>query len=154
MAAERKIVATNRKARHDYFIEESYEAGIVLVGTELKAVRSGGVNLRDGFVQIRQGEAWLLEVHITAHPQTGIWAHEPKRARKLLLHRREIDRLEHDAQERGYTIVPLQMYLVGKRVKVEIAIVRGKRLYDKRHTIAERDEDRRLRREWKEFEKS
>lgn len=149
-----KVVATNRKARHEYFIEEIYEAGISLTGSEIKSIRDGKVSLQEGYVQIRQGEAWLVEVHISPYEQAGVWTHEPKRSRKLLLHRREIDRLESDTQERGHTIIPLRMYLKGRHAKVEIALVRGKRQYDKRHVIAKRDETRRLRREWKEFGKS
>jgi len=148
-----KVVATNRKARHEYFIEDTYEAGIALTGTEIKSVRAGQVSLREGYVQVRNGELWLVDVHISPYEQGGQWTPEPTRARKLLLHRKEIARISSTVQERGYTIVPLRMYLRGKRAKVEIGIVRGKRQYDKRATIAKRDEDRRLRREWKEFEK-
>ncbi len=153
MTRDIKVIATNRKARHEYHIEDTYEAGIALKGTEIKSIRAGRVSLREGYVQIRHGEAWLLEVHIAPYDQAGMWTHEPKRPRKLLLHQREIDRLERDTQEQGITIVPLRMYLVGKYAKVEIAVARGKRLYDKRQTIANRDEKRRLQREWKEFGK-
>lgn len=148
-----KVVATNSKARHDYFIEDTYEAGVALSGTEIKSVRAGQVSLREGYVQIRNGELWLIEVHIASYSQAGLWDHDPKRPRKLLLQRREITRIETVVHERGYTIVPLRMYLKGKRAKVEIGIVRGKRQYDKRAAIAKRDEDRQMRREWKEFER-
>lgn len=146
-------LATNRKARHEYFIEDTYEAGIVLQGSEIKSIRAGRVSLAEGYVAIRDNELWLFEVHIAAYEQAGLWTHDPKRPRKLLLHRAQIDRLASTVRERGYTIVPLRMYLKGKRAKLEIGVARGKRQYDKREAIARRDEDRRLRREWKEFEK-
>lgn len=148
-----KIVATNRKARHEYFIEDTYEAGIVLTGTEIKSVRAGHVSLKEGYVHPRAGELWLVDVHIAPYAQAGHWMPDPKRNRKLLLHRREIDRIVQSIQERGYTLVPLRMYLKGRRAKVEIGVVRGKRQYDKRATIAKRDADRRIRRELKEFGK-
>lgn len=149
--AEIKVVATNRKAHYEYFIEDRYEAGIVLTGTEIKSVRNSHVSLKEGYAAVRQGELWLLDVHISAYEQAGQWTHDPKRPRKLLMHRREIDRLHSAVQERGYTIVPLRMYIKGKLAKVEIALVKGKRQYDKREAIAKRDSERRIRREWKEF---
>jgi SsrA-binding protein len=149
---EGKVVASNRKAYHDYFLEDTYEAGIVLTGTEIKSVRAGRVNLRDGFVQIRQGEAWLVNVHISPYDFGNRENHEPRRDRKLLLHRQEIRKLQSKVSERGWTIVPLKMYLKDGRAKVEIALVRGKRLYDKKDAIAERDADRELRRTIKEWE--
>lgn len=148
-----KNVATNRKARHEYFIDDTYEAGIVLTGTEIKSVRAGSVSLNEGYVQVSNGEAWLYEVHIAQYEQAGQWTHNPKRTRKLLLHRKEIIRLQNSTQERGYTIVPLRMYIKGRIAKVEIGVARGKRQYDKREVIAQRDADRSLRREWKEFGK-
>ncbi|MGC8780937.1 MAG: SsrA-binding protein SmpB [Anaerolineae bacterium] len=148
-----KVVATNRKAYHDYFLEDTYEAGIVLTGTEIKSVRAGRVNLRDGFVQIRQGEAWLINVHISPYDFGNRENHEPRRERKLLLHRQEIRKLQSKVSERGWTIVPLRMYLRDGRAKVEIALVRGKRLYDKKDAIAERDAERELRRTIKEWER-
>jgi SsrA-binding protein len=147
------VVATNRKARHDYFIEDRYEAGIALKGSEIKSVRAGHVSLREGYVTVHRNELWLMDVHIAQYDQAGHWTHNPTRPRKLLLHRREIDRLARDAQERGYTIVPLRMYILGKYAKVEIGLARGKRQYDKRRTIAKRDAKRRIQREWKEFRK-
>lgn len=141
-----KPVATNRKALHDYFIEDSYEAGIALTGTEIKSVRAARVNLRDGFVQIKNREAWLLNVHISPYDFGNRENHEPRRERKLLLHRQEIRKLQSKVAERGWTIVPLSMYLKDGRAKVEIALVRGKRLYDKRDAVAERDMDRDLQR--------
>jgi SsrA-binding protein len=145
-----KPVASNRKALHDYFIEDSYEAGIALTGTEIKSARAGRVNLRDGFVQIRRGEAWLLNVHISPYDFGNRENHEPRRERRLLLHKQEIRKLLSKVSERGWTIVPLRMYLKDGRAKVEIALVRGKRLYDKRDAVAERDMERELRRTVKE----
>jgi len=145
-SGEMKQVASNRKALHDYFIEDTYEAGIALTGTEIKSVRAARVNLRDGFVQIRNGEAWLLNVHISPYDFGNRENHEPRRERKLLLHRQELRRLYSKVAERGWTIVPLRMYLREGRAKLEIALVRGKRLYDKKDAIAERDADRELRR--------
>jgi len=138
-----RTVATNRKARHDYFIDETYETGIVLTGTEIKSVRAGRVNLRDSYVQVKNGELWLIDTHIAPYKQAGRSSHEPKRPRKLLMHRREIDRLQGKVQEKGYTIIPLRLYFRNdKWVKVEIALARGKRLYDKRRAIRERDAQR------------
>ncbi len=148
---EMKSIATNRKALHDYFIEDTYEAGIVLTGTEIKSARAARVNLRDGFVLIRNGEAWLLNVHISPYDFGNRENHEPLRERKLLLHRKEIAKLRSKVAERGWTIVPLRMYLKEGRAKVEIALVRGKRLYDKRDAMAERDSDREMLREVKDY---
>jgi SsrA-binding protein len=150
---EVKQVATNRKAYHDYFLEDTYEAGIALTGTEIKSVRAARVNLRDGFVQLRNGEAWLVNVHISPYDFGNRENHEPRRERKLLLHRQEIRKLQSKVSERGWTIVPLRLYLKDGRAKVEIALVRGKRLYDKKDAIAERDADRELRRAVKEWDR-
>jgi SsrA-binding protein len=146
-----KVIATNRKAYHDYEVIETLEAGIVLTGTEIKSIRAGKVNLTDGFVLIREGEAWLLNVHIAPYSHGARDNHEPKRERKLLLHRYEINRLATKVAERGWTIVPLRLYLRNNRAKVEIGLVRGKRLYDKRAAIARRDAERELERELKEY---
>jgi SsrA-binding protein len=143
-------VATNRKALHDYFVEDTLEAGIALTGTEIKSVRGHRVNLRDGFVQIKNGDAWLLNVHISPYDFGNRENHEPRRERRLLLHKQEIRKLLSKVSERGWTIVPLRMYIKEGRAKVEIALVRGKRLYDKRDAVAERDMDRELRRTVKE----
>ena len=145
-----KVVATNRKAGRDFYLEERHEAGLVLMGTEIKSIRAGRVNLSDGYVQPRDGELWLLNVHIAPYDPSGRYGHEPRRPRKLLLHRREIDRLTSRVQERGYTIVPVRLYLRGGRAKVEIALARGKRKYDKRQAIAEREAQRQVERELKE----
>jgi SsrA-binding protein len=140
-------VATNRKARHEYFIEESFEAGIVLTGTEIKSVRAGKVSLQEGFVLIKNGEAWLLNVNIAQYEQGNRYNHEERRDRKLLLNRREIATLYEAAIRRGYTLVPLRVYINDRgRAKVEVGVARGKQLHDKRDTIAKRDTERDLRR--------
>lgn len=150
MKNEIKAVASNRKAYHDYHIDQDYEAGIALVGTEIKSVRAGQVNLRDGYVQIREGEAWLMNVHIAPYDHANRENHEPRRDRKLLLHKREIARLQSKVQEKGFTIVPLRVYIKGNKAKVEIALARGKRQYDKRAAIASRDSERHIQREFRE----
>jgi SsrA-binding protein len=138
----RKVIATNRKARHDYHIDATYEAGIVLTGTEVKALRAGRAQLVDGYIAIDRGEAWLEAVHIPEYSQ-GTWTnHAPRRKRKLLLHREEIDRLGAKTREKGFTIVPLQLYWSDGRAKVEIALARGKKEYDKRHALRERQDRR------------
>jgi SsrA-binding protein len=140
-------IANNRKAYHDYFIDESYEAGIVLTGSEIKSARNGRVNLRGGYIQIRDGEAWLYDVHISPYEQSGTYFnHEPTRARKLLLHRREIERLRGQVREKGLTLVPLRMYFKGRVAKLEIGLARGKKNYDKRDAIADRDAKRQIER--------
>jgi len=142
-----KVVATNRKAYHDYSIDQEYEAGIALTGTEIKSVRAGQVNLRDSYVQIRNGEAWLVGTHIAAYDPASRENHDPRRDRRLLLHKRELAKLATHVQEKGFTIVPLRVYLKGNKAKVEIALAKGKRLYDKRNAIAERDAERQVERE-------
>ncbi len=146
-----KVVATNRKARFEYTIEDRYEAGIALTGTEIKSVRAGAVSLGEGFVIVRNGELWLMDVHIATYEQAGQSTHDARRPRKLLMHRDEISRIQRAVQERGYTIVPLRMYIKGRYAKVEIAVAKGKAQYDKREAIAERDAKRRVRRELKEY---
>ena len=134
----RKVVAQNRKARHDFAIEDTYEAGLVLVGTEVKSLREGRASLVDGFVDIEGHEAWLHGVHIPEYTQ-GTWTnHSARRKRKLLLNRDEIDKIERRVNERGLTIVPLSLYFKDGRAKIEIAIAKGKKTYDKRHALAER----------------
>jgi len=138
----RKVVATNRKARHDYLIEDVYEAGLVLTGTEVKALRAGRASLVDGFGTISNGEAWLEGVHIPEYSQ-GTWNnHAPRRRRKLLLHRDEIQRILLDTRESGHTLVPLQLYFLNGRAKIEIAVAKGKKNYDKRQTLRERQDKR------------
>ena len=146
----RKVIARNRRALHDYHIEDTYEAGLVLTGTEVKSLRMGRASLVDGFAQISDGEAWLHNVHIPEYIQ-GTWTnHAPRRIRKLLLHRSEIERLLRQTQEQGLTLIPLELYFKDGNVKVEIALARGKRTYDKRQDLAKRDAaremDRALRR--------
>lgn len=142
-----KIISKNRKADHDYHLEERYHAGIVLMGSEIKSVRANRINLREGFVQERDGELWLLNVHISTYEQAARFGHtDPMRPRKLLLHRREIAQIISRIRERGYTVVPTMVYLERGRAKVEIALARGKKLYDKREAIAKRDADRQIRR--------
>ncbi len=141
-----KTLATNRKAYHDYYIEETYEAGIALTGTEIKSVRAGSVNLRDSYAQVKNGEVWLLNTHIAPYEPASRQNVDPYRDRKLLLHRREIHRLYGRVQEKGYTLVPLRMYLKKNRVKVEIGLARGKRQYDKRDAISKREAAREMER--------
>ncbi|KUP95515.1 SsrA-binding protein SmpB [Thermobifida cellulosilytica] len=141
-----KLIAQNRRARHDYHIEDTYEAGLVLTGTEVKSLRAGRASLVDGFAQIRNGEAWLHNVHIPEYT-LGTWTnHAARRPRKLLLHREQIAKLDAKTQEAGRTLVPLSLYFRDGRAKVEIALARGKREYDKRHDIAEREAKREMER--------
>jgi SsrA-binding protein len=143
---DRKIIAQNKKARHDYSILDVYEAGLVLKGTEVKSLRQGRASLVDGFATIDDGEMYLRNVHIPEYTQ-GSWTnHEPRRTRKLLLHREEIGRLIGRTQESGLTIVPLSLYFLDGKVKVELALARGKRTYDKRQDMARRDADREVAR--------
>ena len=138
----RKLVASNRKARHDFHIDDTFEAGLVLTGTEVKALRAGRASLVDGFASVERGEAWLEGVHIPEYTE-GTWTnHAPRRKRKLLLHRREIEELARETQAKGHTIVPLALYFVDGRAKVEIALARGKKEYDKRHTLKEKQDVR------------
>ena len=138
----RKVVATNRKARHDYHIEGVYEAGLVLVGTEVKSLRAGRASLVDGYATVSGGEVWLENVHIPEYAQ-GTWTnHEPRRRRKLLLHRDEIDELGVKTREKGLTLVPLALYFSDGRAKVELGLARGKRSYDKRQAMRERQDKR------------
>ena len=149
MAAEdgKKIIASNRRARHEYAIEDVVEAGLVLTGTEVKSLRAGRASLTDGFGQITDGEAWLHGVHIPQYT-LGTWTnHEPRRTRKLLMHRKEIDKLARSISERGLTLIPLSLYFSGGKVKIELGLARGKRTYDKRHDLAKRDAAREVERE-------
>ncbi|MDQ6851280.1 MAG: SsrA-binding protein SmpB [Actinomycetota bacterium] len=143
---DRKIIAQNRKARHNYAVLDTYEAGLVLTGTEVKSLRLGRASLVDGFATIDDGEMFLRNVHIPVYEQ-GSWTnHEPRRTRKLLLHRGEIDRLIGKTKESGLTIVPLALYFTAGKVKVELALARGKKSYDKRQDLARRDADREVQR--------
>lgn len=141
-----KIVATNRKARHEYFLLEEYEAGIVLQGSEIKSIRGGQISLAEAYIRVENGEAWLIDAHIAPYDQAARENHEPTRPRKLLLHKREINNLEEEVIRKGMTIVPLRVYLKDGLAKVEIAVAKGKKLYDKRATIAKRDAQREMER--------
>ncbi len=137
--ANNKIVATNRKAYHDYHVGETYEAGIALTGTEIKSVRQGMLSLRDSFARVENGEVFLYDMHVSPYEAGNRFNHEPRRTRKLLLHKAEIRKLTTKTQEKGFTLIPLKVYLKGGRAKVELALAKGKRLYDKREDIKRRD---------------
>jgi SsrA-binding protein len=139
-------ICVNRQARHNYFIDEVYEAGIVLQGSEVKSLREGKANLKDGFARIQKGEAFLLNVHISPYAGANQFNHEPTRTRKLLLHGREIERLTGKTKERGFTLVPLRMYFKKGRAKVELGLARGKKLYDKRDTLRRKEAQREVER--------
>ena len=141
-----KVVATNRKASHEYFLGDRLEAGLELRGTEIKSVRAGQVSLREAYVRIAGREAWLMNAHIAPYNPASMMNHEPKRPRKLLLHRKEILRLSDQVNMRGRTIIPTKMYLLGGRAKLEIAVATGKKKYDKRREIAKRDAAREIER--------
>ena len=148
-SSDEKIVCLNRQARHNYFIDEIYEAGLVLVGSEVKSLRDGKANLVDSYAQIRHGEAFLINAHISPYAGANQFNHEPTRTRKLLLHAREIERLTGKTKERGLTLIPLKLYFKDGRAKVELGLARGKKLYDKRDTlrrkVAEREVERSLK---------
>lgn len=140
-----KVIARNRRAGHDYHLEKTYEAGLVLRGSEIKSIRANRISLQEGFVQEREGELWLMNVHITPYEQAGVYGYvEPMRPRKLLLHKKEIAQIISKVRERGYTIVPTMVFLQRGRAKIEIALARGKRQYDKRADLARRDSDRQI----------
>jgi SsrA-binding protein len=142
-----KVVATNRKARHEYFIRETYEAGLELMGTEIKSIRAGQISLAEAYVRVDGRQAWLVDAHIAPYEQASHFNHEPRRPRRLLLHRSEITRLWNEVRQQGVTIIPLQVYLKEGRAKLEIATAKGKKLYDKRAAIAERDAKREIERQ-------
>jgi SsrA-binding protein len=144
-----KVVATNRKARHEYFLLETYEAGIALKGSEIKSLRAGQVSLAQAYVRVDGREAWLVDCHIAPYEQAGLFNHDPQRPRKLLLHRKEIYDLYDQVRQKGVTIVPLRVYLKRGLAKVEIAVAKGKKLYDKRQAIAKRDIQREIERNLK-----
>ena len=139
-----KIVAKNRKARHDFAIEDTYEVGLVLSGTEVKSIRAGKVSLKESFADIYNGEIFVYQMHIDPYEQGNIYNKDPLRIRKLLMHKQQITKLIGLKQREGYTLVPLTLYFKDGRVKMELALAKGKKLYDKRHAIAERDSDRRI----------
>ena len=146
---ENKIIADNRKARHDYFVEEVYEAGIELFGTEVKSLRAGGVNLKDSYCEIDGGEMFALGVHISPYDHGNIFNRDPLRPKKLLMHKREIMKLTGLVSREGYTLVPLSLYFKGSYVKMALGLCKGKKLYDKRDSIAKRESDRIIEREMK-----
>ncbi len=142
-----KLVASNRKASHDYFLEDRFEAGIALMGSEIKSVRDGKVQLREAYVDVKSGQAYLLNAHISPYDPAARDNHDPLRPRRLLLHKKEITKLLEQTQQKGFTIIPTRMYLSKGRAKLEIALAKGKRDYDKRQVIAERDSKREIARE-------
>ena len=146
-----KTIAENRKAFHDYFVEESYEAGIELCGTEVKALRAGGVNLKDAWCSVVEGELYVNGMHISPYDKGNIFNRDPLRVRKLLMHKREIMRLLGVTKQAGYSLIPLSLYFKGSRVKVQVGLCRGKKLYDKREDAAKRDMKREAQRGLKEF---
>jgi len=146
---EMKIVAQNRKAFHDYSIEETVEAGIVLAGTEVKSLREGNANLKDSYVLVKGSEVFLLNCHISPYTHGNIMNHDPVRTRKLLLHKKEIERLQGKAAQKGYSLIPLKIYFKDSRAKVEVGLARGKKQYEKRETIKKRDAEREIERAMK-----
>jgi len=145
----RKLIANNKKARHDYFLEETFEAGISLVGTEVKSLRMGKCSIKEAYVRIEKGEMFIFQMHISPYEKGNIFNRDPLRVRKLLLHKEEIRRLEGKMAQQGYTIVPVEVYFKNGRVKVEIALAKGKKLYDKRRDIAAKDQRREAERDYK-----
>ena len=141
-----KTVATNRKAYHNYHVQDSIEAGIVLTGSEIKSLRAGRVSLGDAYIRPEGGELWLVNAHIARYEASSYMSHEPKRSRKLLLHRKEIDSLTSQVLQKGFTLVPLKLYIKGSIAKVEVALARGKKLYDKRESITHRETEREMER--------
>ncbi|MBQ8117150.1 MAG: SsrA-binding protein SmpB [Lachnospiraceae bacterium] len=144
-----KLVANNKKAYHDYFIDETYETGVALHGTEVKSIRMGKCSIKESFVRIENGEVFVYGMHVSPYEKGNLFNKDPLRVKKLLMHRQEINRLEGRIKEKGYTLVPLQVYFKNGKVKVEIGLARGKKLYDKRETIAKKDARRETEREFK-----
>jgi len=144
MGGETRTITVNRKAYHDYVIGDTYEAGIVLQGSEIKSIRAGHVNLKDAYARMEKGEMWLFNCHISPYDAASHYGHEPGRARKLLLHRKEVDELDALMKQKSLTIVPLRLYIKGGVAKVALGVARGKKQYDKREAIAQRDQDREL----------
>jgi SsrA-binding protein len=147
MSEDVKVVATNRKAKFEYFLMEHYEAGLALQGSEIKSVRAGQVSLAEAYIQVDDDQAWLIEAHIAPYVQANRFNHDPKRPRRLLLHKKEIRELWNAVRQKGVTIIPTRIYLKQGRAKLEIALARGKKLHDKREVIARRDQERELSRE-------
>ncbi len=151
--AEGKVIAQNKKARHDFFIEDTFEAGIVLTGTEVKSLRQGKVNLKDSFARVRDGEVFLINMHISPYEQGNRFNTDPTRTRKLLMHKREINRLIGQTKEQGYALVPLSLYFKHGFAKVELALAKGKKLYDKRETLKEKEAKRDVERAFRDRQK-
>ncbi|HET7522065.1 MAG TPA: SsrA-binding protein SmpB [Bacillales bacterium] len=151
--SEGRTLAQNRKARHDYFIEETYEAGIVLRGTEIKSIRKGSVNIKDAFARIKEGEMFLHNMHISPYEQGNRYNHDPVRTRKLLMHRKEIDKLFGATKEKGYSLVPLKVYIKNGYAKVLIGLAKGKKKYDKRETLKRKTAQREVERAMRERQK-
>ena len=148
-----KVIAENRKARHEYFVKETYEAGLVLTGTEVKSIRAGKVNLKESFIRIDNGEAFVYQMHISPYEQGNRFNHDPLRERKLLLHKSEINKLFGTTREKGLSLIPLKLYFVKGRVKMELALAQGKKLHDKRATIAEKTAKREIEKAFRERQK-
>ena len=148
-----KTVAQNRKAWHDYFIEEKYECGIALFGTEVKSIRQGKVNLKESWAQIRKGEVWVEGMHISPYEQGNMYNRDPLRAKKLLLHRSEIRKLDSLVMRQGFTLIPLELYFRDGRVKVQLGLCKGKQLHDKRDSMAKKDSDREIQRALRQKQK-
>ena len=146
-----RIVATNKKAYHDYFVEDTYEAGIVLVGSEVKSIRQGALNLRDSFVIIKSGEAWVTGMHVSPYKMGSYFNVDARRTRKLLLNRAEINKLRGKVEQKGFTLIPLKVYFKESLVKIELGLCRGKELHDKRASIKEKENNRNLQRIIKEY---
>ncbi|RJE47496.1 MULTISPECIES: SsrA-binding protein SmpB [unclassified Dehalobacter] len=153
MAEGIKVIAENRKARHDFFVEDSYEAGIILTGTEIKSIRAGRVNLKDSYAEIIKGEVWLNQMHISPYEQGNRFNHDPLRKRKLLLNRTEIIKMGDRVKLQGMTLVPLKIYLKHGMAKIELGLCKGKKTYDKRDDLAERDAKRQMERDLRERNK-
>ena len=145
----RKLIANNKKARHDYFVEETYEAGIALHGTEVKSLRLGKCSIKESFIKIEKGEVFIYNMHISPYEKGNIFNKDPLRVKKLLLHKYEINKLSGKIQQQGYTLVPLTVYLSGSLVKIEVGLCRGKKLYDKRQDMAKRDQRREAEKNFK-----
>lgn len=151
MAEGTKLIANNKKAYHDYFLEETYEAGISLVGTEVKSLRMGKCSIKEAFLRIDKGELFVYQMHISPYEKGNIFNRDPLRPRKLLMHRSEILKLEQKIKEKGYALIPVEVYFKGSRVKVKVALAKGKKLYDKRNDIAAKDQKREAQREFKQM---
>ena len=145
-----KVIAQNRKAYHDYFVDEKYEAGIELFGTEVKSIRAGSVNLKDSYIDVKDGEIFVIGMHISPYEHGNIFNRDPLRRRRLLMHKKEILKLHGLSSQKGFSLIPLSLYFSGSRVKVEVGLCRGKKLYDKRDSIAKHDSDREIERRMKD----